>query len=319
MANEDFAVRAIGTYVPQARIDNAGRIERFDYPRDALESKIGVLKTARKSTGEETSDMCVKAYADLAAKLGDAVDAASLDLVVVVTQHPDGHGLPHTSAIVHGKLGLPTRCFALDISLGCSGYVAALATVKGYLMATGKRRALLFTADPYSKSLSEDDKNTSMIFGDAATVSLIEPGESWVIGAFDHGTDGSAQAALARDEQGVLRMNGRAVFNFCALNVPKSVAATLDANGLSRDEIDAYVLHPGSKYIVDTIASRAKLPTTPELHCVDYGNTISSSIPMVLADLDPRQTRNVFISGFGVGLGWASCILRPGKDQAHVG
>ncbi|GKY88007.1 ketoacyl-ACP synthase III [Sinisalibacter aestuarii] len=314
MANDDFAVRAIGTYIPSARLDNGARIERFEYSPDALRDKIGVMQTARKAAEEETSDMCVRAYEHLSEKLGEALDPESLDLIVVVTQHPDGFGLPHTSAILHGKLGLPKTCFAFDISLGCSGYVSALATVKGHLIATGGKRALLFTADPYSKSLSEDDKNTAMIFGDAATVTLIEPGADWQIGAFDSGTDGSAHHALERDADGVLRMNGRAVFNFCALNVPKSVKATLEKNGLEKDEVDAFVFHPGSKYIVDTIAARVKIDPPKTLHCATYGNTISSSIPLVLADLDATSAPNVFVSGFGVGLGWASCVLKPGKD-----
>jgi 3-oxoacyl-[acyl-carrier-protein] synthase III len=313
MANDDFAVRAIGTYIPETRIDNAARIAAFDYAPDALRDKIGVMSTARKAAGEETSDMCVKAYEDLFARIGAALDPDSLDLIVVVTQHPDGFGLPHTSAVLHGKLGLPKTCFAFDISLGCSGFVSALATVKGHLIATGGKRALLFTADPYSKSVSEDDKNTAMIFGDAATVTLIEPGADWQIGAFDSGTDGAAHHALERDADGVLRMNGRAVFNFCALNVPKSVTATLEKNALGKDEIDAFVFHPGSKYIVDTIAARVKIAPPAVLHCMAYGNTVSSSIPLVLADLDAKEAARVFVSGFGVGLGWASCILKPGK------
>ena len=314
MANSDFAIRAIGTYVPEAYVENSSRIGKFDYSQDALKNKIGVMRTARKASDETTSDMCVKAYNDLAEQLGDTLQPESLDLVVLVTQHPDNFGLPHTSAIVHGKLGLPSRCFAFDISLGCSGYVSALATVKGHLMATGGKRALLFTADPYSVSLSEDDKNTSMIFGDAATVTLIEPGENWQIGAFDSGTDGSSHKALERDEEGVLRMNGRAVFGFCALNVPKSVKATLEKNGLHKDQVDAFVLHPGSKYIVDTLSARLKIPAPETLPCRDYGNTISSSIPMMLAELDSSIKRTVFVSGFGVGLGWSSCVLAPGGN-----
>jgi 3-oxoacyl-[acyl-carrier-protein] synthase-3 len=310
MANEDFAIREIGAYIPETRIDNLGRIGALGYAEDALRDKIGILATARKAPGEETSDMCVRAWEDLANKLGnDVLDPSSLDLIVVVTQHPDGHGLPHTSAILHGKLGLPTKCFAFDISLGCSGFVAALATVKGFLATTGGRRAVLFTADPYSKSVSEDDKNTAMIFGDAATATLIEPGTDWKIGAFDLGTDGSSHGALERDGEGVLRMNGRAVFNFCALNVPKSVNATLEKNGVTREGIDTFVFHPGSKYIVDTISTRLQLTPPAALDCAGYGNSVSSSIPLVLAGLDRGAMRTVFVSGFGVGLGWASCIL----------
>lgn len=309
MANNPFSVANIGVFIPENRQDNAPRAEKFDYSVDALRSKIGVLQTARKAPDAETSDLCVKALADLAEKMGDALDLSGIDLIVVVTQHPDGHGLPHTSAILHGKLDMPKTCFAFDISLGCSGYVSALATVSGHLMATGGKRALLFTADPYSKSLSEDDKNTSMIFGDAATVTLIAPGDDWKIGKFDSGTLGQKASALGRDGDGVLRMNGRAVFNFCALNVPPSIHRTLAANRVEMADIDGFALHPGSKYIVDTVSKRLGIPSPERLACAAYGNTVSSSIPIILSGLNRLQNKRVIVSGFGVGLGWASCLL----------
>ncbi len=309
MVSNPFAISEIGTYLPKARIDNLPRAEKFDYDPESLTSKIGITATSRKAPDQETSDLCVAAFDDLARKLGDALDPASLDLIVVVTQHPDGFGLPHSSAIVHNKLGLPTSCFAFDISLGCSGFVSALATVSGHLMASGGQRAVIFTADPYSKSLSEEDKNTSMIFGDAATATLIEPGASWRIGAFDFGTKGEKSAAIQRNSDGILEMNGRAVFDFCALNVPKSLQRALDLNGLVSEDIDAYALHPGSKFIVDTVCKRARISAPDVLPCADYGNTVSSSIPLILADLDRTAAPTVMVSGFGVGLGWATTIL----------
>ncbi|WP_375286537.1 3-oxoacyl-[acyl-carrier-protein] synthase III C-terminal domain-containing protein [Sphingomonas sp.] len=311
MGSNPFSIAAIGTHVASERLDNVPRAERFAYDQDSLRTKIGVLATARKEAGQETSDLCVLAYQDLAAKCGDALSPETLDLIVVVTQHPDGFGLPHTAAIVHGKLDLPKTCFAFDLSLGCSGFVAALATVSGYLMATGGKRAVIFTADPYSKSMSEDDKNTSMIFGDAATATLIEEGATWRIGRFDAGT--KASRALERDAEGVLRMNGRAVFDFCALNVPGSVKRTLELNDLTLEEVDAFALHPGSKYIVDTVVKRIGIPAPNELPCAGYGNTVSSSIPLILADMDPHASPTVLVSGFGVGLGWSTCVLTSEK------
>lgn len=309
-----FAIREIGTFIPERRIDNGPRAAQFDYDPDALKNKIGIAATSRMAPQQETSDLCVAAYNDLADRLQDALDPDTIDLLVVVTQHPDGFGLPHTSAIVHAKLGLPDSCFAFDISLGCSGYVAALATVSGHLAMTGGQRALLITADPYSKSLSEDDKNTAMIFGDAATATLIEPGDSWQIGAFDCGTRGSKADALQRDDNGTLRMNGRAVFDFCAMMVPKSIKRALEINDVSAEDIDAYALHPGSKFIVDTVCKRARISAPETLSCADYGNTVSSSIPLILAGLDRNAAKTVLASGFGVGLGWATTVLKTEKS-----
>ena len=42
---------------------------------------------------------------------------------------------------------------------------------------------------------------------------------------------------------------------------------------------------------------------------LDYGNTISSSIPLVLRNHIHTNARKIVISGFGVGFSWASSIL----------
>jgi len=307
MEPDALGIAAIGGYLPQKRLDNAKAAKRFDFTDDFLTTKIGVAAPARKALEEESSDLCVRAFEDL--KRVSAQDFGNLDLIAVVTQNPDCHGLPHTSAIVHQKLGLAKKCFAFDISLGCSGFVAGLAIVKGYLSATGSSHAILFTADPYSKVQHPEDRNTALIFGDGASASLITETQNWRIGpAFDFGTEGQKSSALKVDADGRLAMNGRMVFDFCALNVPGSVERTLAANGLTKQEVDGWVLHPGSKYIVDTIHDRLKIPRIP--FPAPYGNTVSSSIPLILREMNPEKQRTVVISGFGVGLGWATTVLR---------
>lgn len=307
MPTDAFGIAAIGTYLPERRLDNVEAATRFGFANDFLHSKIGVLAPARKSPDQETSDLCVEAFKNLSrAERGDLQD---LNLIVVVTQNPDGHGLPHTSAIVHRKLSLPKTCFAFDISLGCSGFVAALAIVKGYLTSTGGRRAILFTADPYSKVQDPEDKNTALIFSDGAAAVLIQESSRWLIGsAFDLGTDGQKSSALQVGSENRLSMNGRAVFDFCATNVPGSVNRVLQAADLSKEDVDAWVFHPGSKYIVDTIRQRLGIPAIP--FPAPYGNTVSSSIPMILSEMDPARQRTVVMSGFGVGLSWATTVVR---------
>jgi 3-oxoacyl-[acyl-carrier-protein] synthase-3 len=307
MEPDSLGIAAIGGYLPADRQDNVTLASRFEFADDFLATKLGVMSPHRKAAGEETSDLCVKAYEDLKARVqGDTGDP---DLIVVVTQNPDGRGLPHTSAIVHSKLGLPKTCAAFDVSLGCSGFVMGLAIVKGYLAATGGRRAILFTADPYSKVLNPEDRNTVLIFGDGAAATLISETPNWRIGrAFDTGTDGKKSAALSVGPDSLLVMNGRSVFDFCALNVPGSVQRILAANGIAKEDVDAFVLHPGSKYIVDTIHERLKIPAIP--FPASYGNTVSSSIPLILKDMDPATQRTIVVSGFGVGLSWATTMLR---------
>lgn len=307
-------IRAIGRHIPGGRSDNREVARKFAISEDFLTDKLGVLRTARRDAGEETSDMCVAAFNDLSARTG--IEAADVDAIIVVTQNPDGRGLPHTAATVHAKIGAAPRCTTFDVSQGCSGFVYGLAISQGFLEAANLQRAVLFTADPYSKILDMDDRNTALLFGDAATATLIEvgdQGEGWRPEHFRFRSLSDGRGDL-ENRDGRLHMNGRGIFNFAATAVPQDIDAVLAAAGLDRTAVDRFLLHQGSKYIVDTLCKRMGLPPAKvPFDILDYGNTVSSSIPLLLRDrLDDESLQRILLCGFGVGLSTATCILTRG-------
>ncbi len=302
-----IGIQSIGTYIPAARIDNRQRMEQFEVDEAFLREKSGMLRLAVKGEDEETSDLCAKAFAALQGKTG--LKAEDVQCLVVCTQNPDGFGLPHASALVHAKLGLPDHCAAFDISLGCSGFVYGLSVIQAFMQANGYKRGVLFTADPYSKVVDAQDKATSLLFGDAATATLISDNPLWHSGRFLFGTHGKESAALEVRPERQLAMNGRAVFSFSATAVPKNITDMLVANNLTLSEVDFFALHQGSRYIVDTIRKKLGVPDEKcPFVAADYGNTVSSSVPLVLSEIDASAKR-VVIAGFGVGLSWASTLL----------
>ena len=303
-------VAEIGSYIPVGRESNHAKKEQFGLGQDFIVRKLGVEEVARMAPDEETSDLCVKAFADLEVRHGQRIE--SIDCLVVCTQNPDGSGLPHTSAIVHGKLGLSQSCACFDISLGCSGYPYSLSILSSFMRDNGLSRGVLFTADPYSKIVNRDDRNTVLLFGDAATATLLlENGsEGWTPGPFLFGTRGKDGGVL-ENRNGALHMNGQAVFNFSAIEVPVQVKALLKHAGVSLADVDLFLFHQGSKYIVDTLAKRLSLPNEKvPLRLTGYGNTVSSSLPLLLQEhLGNTRLRRILLSGFGVGLSWASGLL----------
>ncbi len=303
-----IGIESIAVYLPEGRVDNTKRLEQFNLTKEFLQTKTGMSRLSRKGEGEETSDMCCTAIQTLMDERELA--AEEIECLIVCTQNPDGYGLPHTSAIVHGKLGLSRDCAVFDISLGCSGYVYGLSVIKGFMLSNEFTRGVLVTADPYSKVVDEQDKNTSLLFGDAATATLVSDKPKWDIGKFCFGTDGSHCFAInVNNETRLLEMNGRAVFNFTATVVPRNISRTLEENGLEKADIDCFVLHQGSRYIRDTLAKRMGLePEKVPFQAGDYGNTVSSSVPIILAN-EGDVSKHILISGFGVGLSWGSTIL----------
>lgn len=301
-------IQAIGTYIPEGRIDNRQRMAQFDIDDSFLCEKIGMLHLAVKAEHEETSDLCCKAFIDLQLKVN--IQPEEVDCIVVCTQNPDGIGLPHTSAIVHAKLGLLDSCAAFDISLGCSGFVYGLSVIQSFMEANGFSKGILFTADPYSKIVDPQDKNTSLLFGDGATATLISSTPIWRTGKFLFGSHGKEHVAIEVEQStGNLNMNGRSVFSFSATVVPKNITAMLTANNLTIGDVDYFALHQGSRYIVDTLRKKLEVEDAmAPFVASDYGNTVSSSIPLVLSEVDTKFNR-IVIAGFGVGLSWASTVL----------
>ena len=86
------------------------------------------------------------------------------------------------------------------------------------------------------------------------------------------------------------------------------------ADVAQRGDIDAFCIHQGSAATVDAVARRFEdKPEKFIKDMVETGNTVSSSIPLLLEKhvLDSNW-RRVALSGFGVGLSWGSAIIyRP--------
>ncbi|AFJ43283.1 ketoacyl-ACP synthase III [Francisella orientalis] len=306
-----LGITGIASYLPDSKVSNYDKKDKFKIDDSFIEQKIGVRSFLIKEESDKASDLCVKAFNNLERK--KFIDKSKIDCCIVVTQNSD-YNIPHTSAIVHSKLNLPNNCACFDISLGCSGYVYGLSNIISFMKNNNLKRGLLFTADPYSEIVDQDDKNTALLFGDAATVTYI--GEELVLELKDvlFGTDGSNYKELICDN-GKLYMNGRAVFTFTATMIPKHISQLLEKNSYTDKDIDKYILHQGSKYIVDTIGKRLKVDESKIVFDMsDYGNTVSSSIPIILEKELDRSSNRFVISGFGVGLSWASAILeRVGK------
>jgi 3-oxoacyl-[acyl-carrier-protein] synthase-3 len=298
-----------------------------------IADKVGVRRRYVLGAGETGVGLAAAACRKLFD--GGATTPDQVGVVVFVTQTPDRR-LPQNSAGLCAALGLPTTVAAFDLALGCSGWVYGAHVLDAFLEATGRDVGLLVTCDPYSRIIAPEDRATNCVFGDAATVALWHRGMGGGrLGIADFGTDGEGGDALRIDGGGAavpfvhmddggrtaalgrddlrLHMAGREVFNFVLTRIPDSLTRCLEANGLTADEIDVFALHQGSLHMLQGLARRAGIPDPKLAVNIDrYGNTVSSTLPLLLeAPLNAGELagRKVLVSGFGVGLSWATSVL----------
>ncbi|HAI38387.1 MAG TPA: 3-oxoacyl-ACP synthase, partial [Maribacter sp.] len=115
---------------------------------------------------------------------------------------------------------------------------------------------------------------------------------------------------------GQLEMNGRAVFNFALQEIPRQLNTLLEKSQLSIDDIDIFLLHQGSRFMLENIIQRSGIPAEKApIDLAETGNTVSSSIPFLMEKELMNSTKTIVISGFGVGLSWASAVYRLIKQR----
>ena len=276
--------------------------------------KLGAHRLPRKGESENAFDLAINAINRLFES--GHINCKEVDILCVISQNP-GTFIPHVSAKLHGHFDLPDRCSTFDVSLGCSGYVQGLSIISAFMESNSLNNGILVTSDPYSDIINSSDPNTSLLFGDGATATLIsnEPNfDSLHIGRLYSYSDGASGHYIQRGEDGFLSMNGRAVFNFASRIVPVEIKRCLELENISISFLDKVILHQGSKAIVDNIARC--FPDNENKFLSDIsitGNTVSSSIPLLLEKFHFKSSlkyRNIISSGFGVGLSVATMHLK---------
>jgi 3-oxoacyl-[acyl-carrier-protein] synthase-3 len=304
-----IGITEIGSYVPSTAISNLHRTVAAGKTTEFISEKIGFRCVRRKAVDEETSDLCVRAFNALLAKR--SVDLKRVDCLIVCTQNPDGCGLPHTSAVVHAKLALGQGVAAFDISLGCSGFVYCLAVATAFMQAQGLHCGLLFTADPYSKILNSKNFDTELLFGDAAAVAYLTDAPVYRMLKSRFATEGRLRHSIqVLPEHGSLSMMGSNVFKFTMTAVPEQIEACLCDNGLTTNDVDLYLLHQGSRFIVSNLGRKLGLsPARAPFEADEIGNTVSSTLPLMLERRIASGPKRILMSGFGVGLSWATTVL----------
>ncbi|WP_194791926.1 ketoacyl-ACP synthase III [Pseudomonas sp. UFMG81] len=329
-----LSIRAVASALPDRQLtldDFAALFGEREATRIAKSTGISSVRVADEST---SVDLACAAAQSLFANAD--IDPHGIDAVVLVTQTPDAL-MPASSALLAARLGLRRDISAFDLNFGCSGYVYGLFQAS-LLVASGScRRVLLCTSDVISKLLQPQDHHVRMVFGDAASATLVEAGPHSFSFAFS--TDGAGAAHLrtplhyhtaeraqggASAEVGSLFMDGAQVMNFALEQVPTALHGFLRDLQLQADGIPYFLLHQANAFMLHYLGRKLGIePARIPVHVDGIGNTGPSSIPLLLsASPDGQRLRqdNLIACGFGVGLsvGLAHLSLRDTQLIAPV-
>lgn len=306
-----MSIMKIAYFFPEKEINNEELSTIYpEWTAERIYAKTGIASRHVASRGESALDLAERAAKKLFNSLG--VCAEEIDFLLFCTQSVE-YKLPSSACLLQNRLGIPTTAGALAFDHGCSGYIYGLSLAKGLILGGMAKKVLFVTSETYTKYIAPEDKSTRAIFGDGAAAVLIDEEVAAKIGAFSFGTDGAGAEKLIVRE-GKLFMDGPEIFNFTLDIVPNTMADVLARNNLTHDDIDLYVFHQANKFMLDTIRKANGLPRDKfYINLETTGNTVSSTIPIALKQLDDagrlKTGMKVMLMGFGVGLSWGATII----------
>lgn len=339
-------VSGITAVVPEKVINIDDEIEFYDNDIKKLERNKSILGLGTRHVvddGVTTVDLCEQAAKNLIAEL--KFDADKIEALIVVSVSHD-FCYPASSCILQGRLKLPESCLCFDISgLACSGYVHGLLQAHALIESGVVKNCLLLTGDIASTFTDKKNRLSNMLFGDAATATLLEYSREAKESYFLTGTKGADWDKLiapaggryfpirkdiadieVKDINGNVwhlwddLMKGMSVFEFTMNVGPKSINELLEYAGRTIDDIDFFAIHQANKQIISTVGKHSHLPKEKYSSKTfsGYGNCASSSVTTVLCDqLTDKAINEIFLCTFGVGLSWGSCIIN--FDNVHNG
>lgn len=337
----------LGAHVPDKILTNDDLAKTLDTSDEWIRQRTGIRERRVAEPGLSSSDLGVIAAREALADAG--LDASRVDLVITATISPD-QLMPATAARVAQLCGCG-HAGALDVSVGCSGFVYALAMATAAVASGMHDHVLVVGAETISRILDWQDRSTAVLFGDGAgavVVAALDESPAGVVDraartarpagilGFDLGGDGSgaeflsvpaggsrlpASVATVEGRQHYMKMNGSEVFKFATRVVAKSARRVLERCDKTVADVDLFVPHQANLRIID--AATSKLGIAPDrvyTNLQKYGNTSCASIPLCLsgamAEGRLREGDLVLLMGFGAGLSWGACLLEWGHTVA---
>lgn len=319
-----MGTRIIGTgsCLPAAIVTNDDLAKIMDTSDEWISTRTGIRE--RHLVKEETTtSMSVDAARRAMQNAG--VTAGEIDLIIVGTLSADCV-TPACACEVQAQIGA-ANAVAFDINAACAGFMFALNIANAYLQSGVYKTALILGAETLSKIMDWNDRSTCVLFGDGAGAAVVRMEEGAGLLAFDQGSDGVKGKVLAcrnRSNNNPLaetskdleyvHMDGQEVYRFAVTAVPHSLQKTIQAAGLTVEDIDYFALHQANIRILQSVAKRLKVSEDKFPISLDHcGNISAASVPILLDEMNRKDMlkpgMKIALSGFGGGLTWASAVI----------
>ena len=315
-----MSIKIVGTGrgLPKKTLTNEELAKMVDTSDEWIKSRTGIA-SRHVSTDETLTDLATEAAGKALDKAN--MDSKEIDLVLSSTISGD-YTTPSLSCAVSLRLGI--ICPAMDLNAACAGFTYALDIADAYISTGRAKNVLIVSAEMMSKHIDWTDRNTCVLFGDGAGACIVTAGnalkyikilsEPNISHLYLEGKTGNSPFYHKQVRESYLHMDGQEVFKFAVTMIEREVKNAVNALGITKDDIDYYLLHQANKRILTTAQDRLKEPESKFPSNIHHtGNMSSATIPVLLDELleagKIKKGDTLFMSAFGAGMTAGSCVM----------
>ena len=338
-------VSGILTILPKKAVKFEDEMANYSFsPAKCMKLKLAMGYNEHRiaEPGQCSSDFCIFGLQYLFDN--NLLSKDDIDALLFVSQSPDYY-MPPTSNLIHGHFGLKHDCLCMDINQGCAGFELGLIQAFMLLEQPAVKKVVLMNADVLSSKVSEQDRNSKPLIGDAAAITIVEKCKEENLIHANIKMDGTGAmvlnipaggfrmpctpetAVMEQDAAGNFRsknnlvMQGDEVFNFVQREVPPMIEHLFEQSAVDRNEVDWYMFHQPNKFMLHKLADKLGIPheKMPANIVENFGNasgvTVPTCISYNLGDQLVSGKMRLCMAGFGVGLTWSSIMMEMGNLQ----
>jgi 3-oxoacyl-[acyl-carrier-protein] synthase-3 len=323
------AVHIVGTgsFTPARVLTNHDLEKIVDTSDEWITSRTGIKE--RRISDPATPSSGLATHAANRALEAAGITGADLDQIIVGTVTGD-RTFPSTACIIQDRVGA-SRAHAFDLSAACAGFLYGLSVGQSAIRSGVAETVLVIGVETLSRIVDWTDRNTCVLFGDAAGAVILRSSEKpgGILATRLH-SDGSLVHLLEMPAGGSLRppshetvdkrlhtiqMRGNDVFKHAVRAMESVALEALEAAGRRPEELSLLIPHQANYRIIEATARRLGLPMEKVFVNLDrYGNTSAASIPLALDEAYRsgriRPGDLIEMVTFGGGFTWAAAVVQ---------
>jgi 3-oxoacyl-[acyl-carrier-protein] synthase-3 len=329
-------ITGLGYYLPENVVTNDDLSRFMDTTDEWIQERTGIKERRwiDPKTGDTTSTMGVKASKIAIERAGLKKD--DIDFIIFATLSPDMY-FPGGGVRVQDMLGIPT-VGALDVRNQCSGFIYSISVADQFIKTGMYKNILVIGSENHSGGLEKSTRGrgVTVIFGDgagAAIVSRSNVNGKGILSSHLHSEGKHARELMLDgpntgrwvpeiiaandpdDESYYPYMNGQFVFKNAVTRFSEVINEGLNANNLTKQDIDMLIPHQANLRIAQFIQRKFQLSDDKVYNNImSYGNTTAASIIIALTEAwekgKIKENDLVVLAAFGAGFTWGSVIIR---------